>query len=126
MEITRKTKKYLINTLKQYRMVQTSRKQNSGELAYSKRIELKTDLTTEEKNRIKALWGEIVPNIKSGYLAYKIYKQLHGFDERFVPVPYYYPYIMMLLLNLMLCQIAQNIHHFASSNSACSSIGSST
>lgn len=97
MEITRKIKKYLINTLKQYRMVQTSRKQNSEELAYSKRIELKTDLTTEEKNRIKALWGEIVPNIKSGYLAYKIYKQLHGFDERFVPEPYYYPYIMYKL-----------------------------
>ena len=97
MEITRKAKLHLINTIKQYRMLHTSRQQNSGELAYSKNIGLKVDLTSEEKSKIKALWGDIVPNIESGYLAYRIYKQLHGFDEKFVPVPYYYPYIMWKL-----------------------------
>lgn len=86
-------KLYLRDVIKHHMMVKVSRR-DKHEFLYGKKINLCTNLTKTEKLKIKALWGNIVPNIEDGYLAYRIYKQLYGFNENFVPVSYFYPHLM--------------------------------
>lgn len=51
-------------------------------------------LTADEKEEVKRLWGDVVPvPLTRGYEFYKGTKALFGFDARFLPSSYYYPYI---------------------------------
>lgn len=91
-------KQKIIAYIKNYRAVMISRC-DKDDLNYSKQIILNTSLTQEEKYKIKRLWGDIIPNIDDGYLSYRIFKQIYGFDERFIPARYFYPHIMWRLNN---------------------------
>lgn len=100
-------KQKMINTIIKYRMVRIARR-DKDDVRYSKSITLNATLSKEEKLKIRALWGDIIPNIEDGYLSYQIFKQLDGFDERYIPARYFYPHIMWRLNNK---EIANSFSH---------------
>ena len=55
------------------------------------------ELTSEEIQDINKLWGKIIPHPKIGYPYFRIYKYYGNFDARYVPGPYYYPWIIRAL-----------------------------
>lgn len=54
-------------------------------------------LTKDETAEIDSLWGKVIPNPKCGYPYFRIYKNYGKFDARYVPGPYYYPWIIRSL-----------------------------
>ena len=56
---------------------------NALATSFSKGSELPL-LTSEEKKQIRDRWGKIIPDVKSGYIFYQIFKKYNEFDSRYV------------------------------------------
>ena len=89
---------------------------NALATSFSKGSELPL-LTSEEKKQIRDRWGKIIPDVKSGYIFYQIFKKYNEFDSRYVPSCYYHPYITSCLnpqkyaYILSDKNILQNVYH---------------
>lgn len=66
-------------------------------------------LTDDEKHQIREVWGEVVPfNLKRGYSYFEGMKNLRGFDSRYLPHSYYFPYLYRALNEEGVAKILSN------------------
>ena len=56
-----------------------------------------TDLTENEKMKIKMKWGHFIKDIELGYPGFKVYKSLYGFDVNYLPFSYFFPWMLRKL-----------------------------
>lgn len=57
----------------------------------------RSQLSEDEKNRIKDKWGSLIKDITIGFPEYELYKAKNSFSENYVPYAYYLGYLIEYL-----------------------------
>lgn len=54
-------------------------------------------LTQKEVMFVKKYWGEVVKDINIGLPGYQVYKHFYGFDSRYIPFSYFFPWVLRII-----------------------------